>query len=130
MKSIMHDKNSGTCYLCMMLHSDYSEKDVRQEHHAIFGTANRRLSEKYGLKVYLCLEHHEAGREAVHKNAETALLVKKEAQIAFEERWPEIEFKNIFGRNYVDETYRRKRQRATGVEEGIRFIDDGPSDLE
>ena len=125
MKSIMHDKKSGTCYLCMLLHSDNSAKSVRQEHHAIFGTANRRLSEKYGLKVYLCLEHHEEGREAVHKNAETALLVKKAAQTAFEKRWPEQNIKKIFGRNYIDDADRRKKQPAAGVGEGISFIDDG-----
>lgn len=99
MKSIMQDKQAHTCYLCMMLHSDFTEKQT-QEHHVIFGTANRKLSEKYGLKVYLCLEHHETGREAVHRNAETALLVKKAAQRAFEKRWPDLDFRKIFGKNF------------------------------
>ncbi len=130
MKSIMHDKDSGTCYLCMLLHSDYSEKTVRQEHHAIFGTANRRLSEKYGLKVYLCLNHHEEGKEAVHKNAETALMVKKAAQRAFEDRWPELDFRKIFGRNYIDSRDRKEEQREAGGREGIEFISDGLNDLE
>lgn len=52
-KSIMQDKEDGQCYLCRILHGDYSIKPVREEHHVIGGTANRRLSEKYGLKVYL-----------------------------------------------------------------------------
>lgn len=129
MKSIMHDKNSGTCYLCMRLRSDYSAKPVRQEHHAVFGTANRRLSEKYGLKVYLCLNHHEEGKEAVHKNAETALIVKKAAQKAFEDRWPELDFRKIFGRNYVVDEDRKEEQRAAGGREGMEFID-GVNDLE
>ncbi len=129
MKSIMHDKNSGTCYLCMRLHSDYSAKPVRQEHHAVFGTANRRLSEKYGLKVYLCLNHHEEGKEAVHKNAETALIVKKAAQKAFEDRWPELDFRKIFGRNYIVDEDRKEEQRAAGGREGMKFID-GVNDLE
>lgn len=130
MKSIMHDKNSGTCYLCMRLHSDYSVKPVRQEHHAVFGTANRRLSEKYGLKVYLCLKHHEDGKEAVHKNAETALLIKKEAQRAFEDRWPELDFRKIFGRNYMEAGERGEKQRAAGGEEGLVFLSDGLNSLE
>lgn len=101
MKSIMHEKQDGTCYLCMMLHSDFSRK-LTQEHHVIFGNANRKLSERYGLKVYLCLEHHEVGEEAVHINAENALLVKKEAQKAFEKRWPELDFRKIFGKNFLE----------------------------
>lgn len=44
-KSIMQDKEAGQCYLCCLLHKDYSIKTVRQEHHVIGGTANRKLSE-------------------------------------------------------------------------------------
>ena len=29
-----------------------------EEHHIFAGVANRRISEKYGLKVWLCHEHH------------------------------------------------------------------------
>lgn len=115
MKSIMQDKQAHTCYLCMMLHSDYSEKQT-QEHHVFFGTANRRLSEKYGLKVYLCLEHHETGRDAVHRNAETALLVKQAGQRAFEKRWPDLDFRKIFGKNFLpvqEQIKRADRQQAS-----------------
>lgn len=115
MKSIMQDKQAHTCYLCMMLHSDYSEKQT-QEHHVFFGTANRRLSEKYGLKVYLCLEHHETGRDAVHRNAETALLVKQKGQRAFEKRWPDLDFIKIFGKNFLpvqEQIERADRQQAS-----------------
>ncbi len=121
-KSIMHDKNSGTCYLCMLLHNDHSGKRIRQEHHAIFGTANRQLSEKYGLTVYLCLDHHVNGKEAVHKNAETALMVKKEAQKAFEGRWPELDFKAVFGRNYLEDADRQQVARNSSEEKGFFFI--------
>lgn len=123
MKSIMQDKQDRTCYLCMMLRSDYSVKQT-QEHHVIFGTANRKLSEKYGLKVYLCLEHHEEGKEAVHKNAKNALMVKKEAQKAFEKRWPELNFRQIFGKNYLDESDRQqepKKKKENGP--GFIFLD-------
>ena len=127
MKSIMHDKNSGTCYLCMILNADHSKKMIRQEHHAVFGTANRKLSEKYGLKVYLCLEHHEEGKEAVHKNAETALIVKKAAQRAFEEKWPDLSFEKIFGRNFLEENDRKERKTSG---QGINFIADGLEELD
>lgn len=106
MKSIMHRKD-GTCYLCMMLHADFSIKQT-QEHHAIHGMGRRRLSEKYGLKVYLCFRHHTAdgGPEAVHRNAGTDLLVKKEAQKAFMKRWPTLNFREIFGKNYLEDNDR------------------------
>ena len=50
----------GRCYLC-------SRCGQTQEHH-IFGGPNRTLSEKYGLKVYLCLECHATGKHAVHRD--------------------------------------------------------------
>lgn len=34
--SIMHSKESGTCYLCMKLHNNYRRYQALQEHH-IFG---------------------------------------------------------------------------------------------
>ena len=67
MKSIMHDKRDRTCYLCMMLHDDDSMKAVLQEHHIFGGTANRKISERYGIKVYLCLDHHLTGTEGMRE---------------------------------------------------------------
>ncbi|MCM1057908.1 MAG: hypothetical protein NC517_09910 [Firmicutes bacterium] len=140
MKSIMQEKQDHTCYLCMVLHSDFTAKRT-QEHHVIFGTANRKMSEKYGLKVYLCLEHHENGREAVHRNAANALLIKKDAQRAFKERWPELDFRKIFGKNFLDaedpadDTAIRQQvsgsgkgagpEKEAGPAAGFRFLDTG-----
>ena len=98
MKSIMQQKD-GSCYLCMKLNCDYGDK-VTEEHHAIFGTAQRQLSEDYGLKVYLCLKHHTLGPEAVHNNYKNARLLQAEAQEAFEKHFPEKDFRAIFGKNY------------------------------
>lgn len=100
MKSIMQKKD-GTCYLCTLLSGDRSGKQT-QEHHAIFGHGNRKKSEKYGLKVYLCLRHHTAGLESVHQNRDLADLIKKLAQIEFEKRYPDLDFKEIFGRYYLE----------------------------
>ncbi len=99
-ESILHKKN-GTCYLCMMLHDDYCVQRGLHEHHIFGGTANRRLSEEYGLKVYLCLEHHEHGSEAVHKNADVADILHRIGQQAFEREYPNLEFREIFGKNYL-----------------------------
>ena len=64
------------CYLCgRNANADYYGLD---EHHIFFGTANRRLSEKYGLKVYLC--HDRCHLNGVHKSAEMDKNLKAEAQ--------------------------------------------------
>lgn len=105
-KSIMQNKDIGQCYLCRLLHNDYSIKPVREEHHVMGGVANRRLSEQYGLKVYLDPDHHRHGPEAVHKNAEVAERLHKEAQKAFEKTYPDLDFRKIFGKNYLTENER------------------------
>lgn len=95
--SILQEKD-GTCYLCVLLHDDYRIQSVH-EHHVFSGTANRRLSEQYGLKVYLCPDHHENGPEAVHKNKIVRLLLEEIAKRAFEQKYPDIRFRDIFGIN-------------------------------
>lgn len=97
-KSIMHYKGSS-CYVCDQtggrMHHNYLE-----EHHC-FGGANRQLSEHYGLKVYLCPEHHRTGKYAVHINKYTAMHLHEDAQRAFEEHYPNENFREIFGKNYL-----------------------------
>lgn len=98
MKSIMQEKD-GRCYLCMKLNMDYSQKYV-EEHHCMNG-ANKKLSTHYGLMVYLCLEHHREGPMAVHNNHDMMLIVKEDAQRAFKKRFPNEDFRSIFGINYL-----------------------------
>ena len=99
MKSIMQ-QNDGRCYLCMRLNMDYSIQNGIEEHHAIFNAKNRALSEKYGLKVYLCRAHHRQSPEAVHENRKMRTIVEDAAQRAFEAKFPELDFREIFGKNY------------------------------
>lgn len=93
MKSIIQ-KHSKHCFVCQQ--DGYTE-----EHHIFFG-ANRKLSEKYGLKVYLCYEHHR-GANGVHgKNGrQLNLRLKQTAQKNFEESHTKKEFIQIFGKNYI-----------------------------
>jgi len=96
MDSIMQDEKY--CYLC----DCNGNKDALEIHHIFFGTANRKLSEKYGLKVWLCGEHcHRNGKYAVHRNRKTDLKLKREAQEKFEETHTREEFIQIFGKNYL-----------------------------
>lgn len=71
-----------------------------EEHHVIYGWANRQLSEKFGLKVPLCAECHR-GKDGAHYNAEYSLSLKKWAQRCFEAEYPNLDFVEIFGRNYL-----------------------------
>lgn len=100
-KSIMHNKQDRTCYLCMLLRGDHDTRGNLQEHHAMPGTANRKLSERCGLKVYLCLEHHTQGPEAIHNNIRHQRLVQRKAQEAFEAKYSHEKWMDIFGRNFI-----------------------------
>lgn len=100
MKSIMHNKQDGTCYLCMMLNWDYQRREGLEEHH-VFGGPCKKLSTKYGLTVYLCHEHHTEPPEGAHRNKANMDLLHKEGQRAFMKRYPGKDFMEIFGRNYL-----------------------------
>lgn len=100
-KSIMHNKQDRTCYLCILLNQDYAARSGLQEHHVVFGSANRRLAEHWGLKVYLCLQHHTAGSFAVHNNADIRHLLQQKAQEIFEEQYSHQLWMQVFGRNYI-----------------------------
>ena len=87
------------CYLCGM----NTNLEPLDEHH-IFGGANRKLSEKYGLKVYI--HHHKChifGKNSVHQNAEINNTLKAKAQqVAMEHYgWTVEDFRKIFGKSYL-----------------------------
>lgn len=114
MKSIMQDENEKVCFICSRIFDDYACREPLHMHHVIYGRGFRAASEQYGLKVYLCLHHHEGdmfgSRDAVHGDgkAEDAWL-KLKAQIAWEKTFtddPGSEeahrlFREIFGKNYI-----------------------------
>ena len=99
-KSILQPKEDRHCFLCLQEGNDQLY-EVLHEHHVFYGTANRQKSEEYGLKVNLCLSHHETGEHAVHKDRKTDLRLKKLAQYAFEQTYTREEFRNNFGRSYL-----------------------------
>ena len=116
----MHYRD-GTCYLCRLLGT--RPVDAYREEHHVFGGPNRKLSEHYGLKVYLCIAHHTIGREAVHNNADNMLLLKKEGQKAFIRHYPEKDFRLIFGRNYLD-SEDMEEDKLEPEEVGFRLLPD------
>ena len=93
MESIIQKEKE--CYVCkntIGLHS----------HHILYGTANRKLSELFGLKVWLCGPHHNLSNEGVHFNKELDLHLKRLAQEHYEARYgTRTDFRETFGRNYL-----------------------------
>lgn len=98
MKSIMQDEEE--CYLCRLLY-DSENKSQLEEHHCIHGTANRAKSELYGLKVYLCIYHHQIGTNAVHKDRNMDMILIKRAQMKFEEKYGHDKYMEVFKKNYL-----------------------------
>lgn len=83
--------------VCLVCGSPYIEI-----HHVFFGTANRRLSDRYGYVVPLCPTHHREGAYSAHKSMELNMAYKCMAQRHFEEHNGSREdFIRIFGRSYL-----------------------------
>ena len=93
MKSIIQ-KDMESCYLC-------GRQYGLETHHVLGGTANRRLSERYGLTVKLCHECHAGGRESAQYEAQLNKLLKQDAQVAFEEKYSHDDWMRIFRKNYL-----------------------------
>jgi hypothetical protein len=68
----------------------------------MFGSGRRKLSEKYGLWVWLRGDYHNKSNHGVHFNRKLDLFLKSEAQHRFIVVYPELDWLNIFGRNYLD----------------------------
>ena len=91
MKSIMQTEKR--CYM--------SGSTSWLENHHIFGGANRKNSEKYGLTVYLCHKCHNEPPNGAHHNADTMRRLHEDGQRAFEKNHTREEFMRTFGRNYI-----------------------------
>ena len=97
MKSIIQP-NKDKCFVCgKNSHADYYGLD---EHH-VYPGANRKASEAYGLKVYLC--HDSCHLNGVHQNAELNRSVQRKVQkIAMAHYgWTLEDWRDRFGRNFL-----------------------------
>ena len=95
MNSILQKKKE--CYICKTIYN-------LECHHCIYGIANRKLSERDGLKVWLCVEHHR-GSYGVHGNNghDLDLKLKKKSQLAWQEYYNKTkeDFIKEYGRSYI-----------------------------
>lgn len=93
MKSVLQDEKQ--CYFC---HTTIG----LESHHIYFGTANRRLSEFRGFKVWLCNRHHTSGKDAVHRNKDVDRCLKQMGQFYYEEHCgSRDDFRREFGKSYL-----------------------------
>lgn len=81
------------CYIC--------DEDGTEKHHVFGGNGRREKSDKHGLKVYLCHEHHNGGLSSVHQNYMMGLKLKCIFQMEFESRHSKKEFIAEFGKDYI-----------------------------
>jgi ribosomal protein L37AE/L43A len=90
-KSIIQDDKQ--CYFCGKLTG-------LECHHVFGGVANRPISEKYGLKVWLCHDCH-TGTEGAQYDKMKNLQLKQDAQYAFERTHSRNEWMKLIGKNYL-----------------------------
>lgn len=91
MKSII--QTGKECFVCR---TPYGLDD-----HHIFAGPNRIHSERLGLKVWLCRDHH-TGSAGVHSDPGLMMRLRQVGQQAFEATYGDREdFLKIFRRNYL-----------------------------
>ncbi len=92
MKSVFQTRK--VCFFCNAIKGLHS-------HHIFEGTANRRKSEQYGFKVWLCAPHHNMSKEGVHFDKSKEIELKQLAQRHFEEQHTREEFIREFGKSWL-----------------------------
>lgn len=73
----------------------------KAEVHHVMSNIYRKKSTKYGLVVGLCPFHHRTSKYAVHNDREFSDMLRKEAQIRFEEKYGHDLWIREFHKNYL-----------------------------
>lgn len=95
--SIMQTRRE--CYICRVKYNVVTTRGL-EKHHVLNG-ALRPFSEAYGLKVWLCHQHHNEPPEGVHHSAETMEWLKGRGQAAFEGRYGHLRWMTDVGKDYL-----------------------------
>ena len=84
------------CFLC--------GRRTGLELHHIFGSANRKRSDKEGMTVWLCHDHHNEPPNGVHHNVAIDRQLKQYAQKVWQEHYDrtEAEFRAAYGKSYLE----------------------------
>ena len=86
-------QNRKECFVCGTTYNLHN-------HHIFYGP-NRKISERTGMKVWLCAFHHNCSDKGVHTNKELDLELKQLAQETYESENGHEDFMKLFGRNYL-----------------------------
>lgn len=91
-KSILQEEKH--CRICG------SVRDL-EEHH-VFGAANRKRSDRDGLTIWLCADHHRGAR-GIHFNRKTDLYYKRQAELIWIRHYGKTvkDFIAEYGKNYL-----------------------------
>ncbi len=68
-------------------------------HEIFYGTGKRQLSIKYGCVIPLCYQHHLEIHD-IHNNGVLSIIWKVKCQEMFDKVYPNLDFLEIFGKNY------------------------------
>ena len=69
--------------------------------HHIFGGCRKQTSDKYGLTIFLCDDHHENHKTGVHHDPVLMDTIHVYGQELFSYKYPDLDFFQIFGKNYI-----------------------------
>jgi hypothetical protein len=86
---IQDEKECFACHTTQNLH----------KHHIYYGTANRKVSDKLGLWVWLCARHHNMSDEGVHFDRKFDLALKRLGQEIYSQEHDD--FMEQIGRSYL-----------------------------
>lgn len=70
--------------------------------HEVFYGKNRQMSIRFGLVIPLCSKHHVGSIDGIHFNILLNKKWRKEAQTKFTKVYPELDFAEYFGKNYLE----------------------------
>lgn len=83
---------SGVCFLCQ-------KRGTTECHHVFNGNPNRKRSEQYGLKIYLCDACHRKVHADQGLDDSVKAYVQEQAMKHY--GWEVEDFSKIFGKNYI-----------------------------
>ena len=99
MKSIIQKKKE--CFICRGNY-DVETTNELHKHHIFEGTARRKQSEKYGLKIWLCHRHPTTNpRYSIRYQKQLDLELKQLAKKKFEETHSRKEYIEHFIQSYL-----------------------------
>ena len=94
MKSILQTERK--CWVCREYYNLHTVRGL-EEHHILYGRGRRELSEREGLKVWLCHNHHNEPPLGVHYNPCSRRVLERAAQFAFDNLHGPGSFAKVFG---------------------------------